>query len=324
MSNSTVTISSADPAPIIAAIYARTSSPNQRFNHSIEEQVEQCWKYCEERNWLVRYVFVDECESAKTVERPKFKLMLKLAQAGAFRILVFWKLDRFCRSLVDLVNVERLLRESGVGLCSVTEPLDTTSSVGRFSYRNLASFAELEREIIGERARLGLYALAREHKWPNPHAPLGYDKKENERLAINEREAQLVQSIFMMYLQKKSMPQVAYDLNCEGIRTKKGGKWGARTIREILCNKIYVGKYSVAGLEADINELCIVGLETFQKAQECMLRYRIAGAERPPISEERRNSEFESIHSRYVQFLREMKLEAVTREEEVYNEQLHP
>jgi site-specific DNA recombinase len=308
---------------IIAAIYARTSSPNQKYNHSIEEQVNQCWKYCEERNWLVKYVFVDECQSAKTVERPKFQLMLKLAQAVDFRILVFWKLDRFCRSLVDLVNVERLLRKSGVELCSVTEPIDTTSSVGRFSYRNLASFAELERELIGERARLGLYALAREHKWPNPHPPLGYDK-ENERLVINEREAQLVRTIFMMYLQEKSMPQVAYDLNRQGTRTKKGGKWGARTIRQILCNKIYLGKYSVAGLGTDINELRIVPLETFQQAQKCMLRYRIAGAERPPISEERRNSEFKTIHSRYVQFLREMKLEAFTREEEVCNEQLHP
>jgi site-specific DNA recombinase len=152
---------------------------------------------------------------------------------------------------------------------------------------------------------------------------LGY-YKENERLVINEREAQLVRTIFMMYLQEKSMPQVAYDLNRQGTRTKKGGKWGARTIRQILCNKIYLGKYSVAGLGTDINELRIVPLETFQQAQKCMLRYRIAGAERPPISEERRNSEFKTIHSRYVQFLREMKLEAFTREEEVCNEQLHP
>jgi len=61
---------------MFAAIYARTSSPNQRFNYSTKEQVNRCWKYCKERGWIVRYVFVDEGESGRTIERPKFQLML--------------------------------------------------------------------------------------------------------------------------------------------------------------------------------------------------------------------------------------------------------
>ena len=206
-----------DEKVVFAAIYARTSSPNQKSNYSIEGQVNQCWSYCQQRRWVVRYVFIDECQSGGTIERPKFKLMLEKARNSEIDVIVFWKLDRFCRSLVDLVNIERMLRSYGVGLCSVTEFIDTTTPVGRFNFRNLASVAELERELIGERARLGLHALAREHKWPNPHPPLGYDKNEDGTLITNSSEAKLVRKIFNMYIREKSMAQVAFLLNREDL-----------------------------------------------------------------------------------------------------------
>jgi len=149
-----------------AAIYARISSPNQKNNYSINEQITQCRYFIKQRRWTTKYIFFDE-ESGNTVNRPKFQLMLQKAKQGYFDVIVFWKLDRFCRSLVDLVNIERLLRSYGIGLSSVTEYVDTTTSVGRFNFRSIGSVAELERELIGERARLGLHALAKEHKWPN-------------------------------------------------------------------------------------------------------------------------------------------------------------
>jgi len=289
--------------PICAAIYARTSSPNQKNNSSIEEQVNECWEYCNDRGWVVRYIFVDECQSAKTVERHRFKLMLEKAKAGEFSVITFWKLDRFCRSLADLVNVERGLRQWGVQLCSVTEFIDTTTSVGRFNYRNLASVAELESELIGERARLGLYALARKHKWPNPHPPLGYDKDEDGRLIVNQREAELVLNMFKMYTREKSMPQVAFWLNREGIPTKKGGKWNARAVRDVLTNPICVGNYRVAGVETHVKEYEIVNDSLFAKVKETMLRYKIGVARRAPMPRDRKIMKIERIYSSYMEFL---------------------
>ena len=294
--------------PSFAAIYARTSSPNQRQNHSIEEQVSQCWNYCDRRGWSVTYAFIDECQSGKSIERPKFQLMLEKARAKKFNVIVFWKLDRFCRSLVDLVNIERTLREYAVELCSVTEFIDTTSSVGRFNYRNLASVAELEREIIGERARLGLYALAREHKWPNPHPPLGYDKTQDGTLTVNENEATLVRRIFELYTLEKSMPQVAFTLNMEGIQTKKGGKWIARAVRGILTNTIYVGKYRVAGVNSHVEKYRIVGDDVFKEANETMLRYKVGKAGRSSMQKDRRMTTIEHVFNRYQEFLQELEL----------------
>ncbi len=294
----------------LAAIYARTSSPNQRCNYSIDEQVNQCWIYCDKRGWSVNYVFIDECQSGKNVERTKFQLMLEKAKLGKFKVITFWKLDRFCRSLADLVNIERTLRQWGVELCSVTEYIDTTSSVGRFNYRNLASVAELEREMIGERARLGLYALAREHKWPNPHPPLGYDKDEDGGLVINERESNLVHRIFEMYIREKSMPQVAFELDVEDIPTKNGGKWSARAVRGILTNGIYLGKYRVAGIEDNIEKYRIVSDEIFEKARETMLRYKLGNFKRPPMPEERKKAKIEKLFNKYQEFLKGLEQES--------------
>src|SRR5438094_10272332 len=92
-----------------AAIYARTSSPNQRYNYSIGEQINECWDYCEQRSWTVKYVFTDECELANTTDRPKFQLMLQTAERREFGVVCAWKLDRLCRSLVDMLNLERTL-----------------------------------------------------------------------------------------------------------------------------------------------------------------------------------------------------------------------
>jgi len=292
-----------------SAIYARTSSPNQRFNYSIDEQISQCWNYCTKRGWTVRYVFIDECQSGSTVERPKFQLMLEKSRTGSFKVITFWKLDRFCRSLADLVNIERTLRQWGVELCSVTEFVDTTTSVGRFNYRNLASVAELERELIGERARLGLYALAREYKWPNAHPPLGYGKDENGRLVVLPSEAKLVRRVFEMYLAEKSMPHVAFKLNSKGILTKKKRNWNARAVRDVLTNEIYTGRYRVAGVETHVDEYRILTDDLFRKVKEIMLRYKIGGAERPPAPEDRRRAKIERLFNRYQYILQELQQE---------------
>jgi site-specific DNA recombinase len=255
-----------DERGVLAAIYARTSSPNQRFNYSLDEQIKLCRERCEQRGWTVRYIYRENGLSAKNTARPKFRMMMERAREGAFDVIVFWKLDRFCRSLADLVNTERMLREWGVGLHSVTEQIDTTTPVGRFNFRSLASVAELERDLIGERARMGLHALARKHGWPNPWPPLGYDRGADGCLKVNPHEAALVRRIFKMYVELKSMPQVAFILNREGVLTKRGKRWTQAAVRKILDNRLYIGEYRVAGVEDYVEEYRILDSDLFERA----------------------------------------------------------
>jgi site-specific DNA recombinase len=179
----------------IAAIYSRVSSGNQINGYSLAEQVRLAREQCEKKGWKVRYIFKENGISGKNLERPKFQVMLKEAEKGSFDVLVFWKLDRFCRSLLDVVNVEKKLRECNVKIFSVTESIDTTTSHGRFVFRTIASAAEWEREMIKERSRMGMKGLAMQHKWPNRLPPLGYNKKKDGHLTINSKDRDLVISI---------------------------------------------------------------------------------------------------------------------------------
>ena len=290
---------------VYATIYSRVSSPNQVREYSLEEQERRCRERCDLMGWRVRYLFREEGVSGATLNRPKFQIMLEKARMERFDILVFWKLDRFCRSLVDLVNIERELREYGISLHSVTEQIDTTTPVGKFNFRNLASAAELERELIKERSKMGMHALARQHKWPNNYPPLGYDKREDGKLNINEGEAKLVTRIFNKYLDFKSMPEVAFRLNEKGIKTKRKNAWSVPSIKKVLDDEIYIGRYRVAGVDDPVEEYRIIEDELFKKAKELRQKRK----PKPPMPEDRKEATIDRIFDEYLNYLHELEEE---------------
>jgi DNA invertase Pin-like site-specific DNA recombinase len=100
-------------------------------------------------------IYEDKISGAKA-ERPGLALALEVARAGD--TLVVWRLDRLGRSLKDLIALAERLAERQVGLRSLKEALDTTSSGGRLIFHMFASLAEFERDLIRERTRAGLSA----------------------------------------------------------------------------------------------------------------------------------------------------------------------
>jgi len=288
--------------PKIAAIYARVSSGKQVFGYSLDEQIRLAQERCKVMGWKVRYIFREDGESAGTIDRPKFQIMMEKASQQTFDVLVFWKLDRFCRSLLDVVNVEKQLRECNISLFSLTEAIDTTSSFGRFSFRGLANASEWERDMIRERSRLGMRALASQCKWPNKLPPLGFQKGRNQRLKVDSEEAKLVKYIFKKYIEIRSMPQLAFMLNKKGVKAKRGGRWTAASVKKILCNQIYVGHYSVAGVESYIKECRIISNNLFNKVQTIRQRH---GQNVEPMPKNRKEATVERIFNEYMSYLEE-------------------
>lgn len=285
------------PSDLDAAIYARTSSNHQRFGYSIDEQVQRCWEQCDSSDWNVQYVFTDEAESGRNTDRPQFQKLLKRAKQGRIDVVVFWKLDRFCRSLSDLVKIEDQLSEFDVGLQSVTEYIDTTSPVGRFNFRNLASAAELESDLTSQRVKMGMHGLAKDHKWPNKYPPFGYRKTEADRLEAIPAEATWVQRIFRIYLEERSMPQVAFLLNEAGLSTKKANEWTRQAVNTVLSNEIYRGEYTLAGYEDQVAEYRIVSDELFSEVERVRYRFQ-SNTEMHP---ERKQSKAERLLDEYKQ-----------------------
>ena len=104
-----------------AAIYARAACVSKSFDNNINEQIATCRKFINRKGWTIIHTYRDEGKSGTTLDRPEFQLMLENVKSRCFDIMVVSRLDRLSRSLEHLVNVEKILNENGVKLCSVNE-----------------------------------------------------------------------------------------------------------------------------------------------------------------------------------------------------------
>jgi site-specific DNA recombinase len=140
-----------------------------------------------------------------------------------------------------------------VSFVAVTQQLNTTTSLGRLTLNILLSFAQFERELIGERTRDKMRAARRKGKWIGGMPVLGYDvAAEGGRLVVNESEAEQVREIFDLYIQHRSLTTVVEELGRRGWTTKsyqsqRGQPHGGLPLQEptvlrLLTNALYVGR----------------------------------------------------------------------------------
>jgi len=143
--------------PLRVAIYARVSAPGQ---HTIAMQKRQLREYVERRGWAVAREVEEVGSGAK--RRPKRDELLEAARRRELDAVLVWRLDRWGRSLSDLVVTLQELQELGVAFVSLTEAFDLTTPTGRAMAGMVAVFAEFEREIKSERVRAGIEQARRE------------------------------------------------------------------------------------------------------------------------------------------------------------------
>lgn len=258
---------------IKVAIYLRVSTQEQaREGFSIAAQRERLTRHAELKDWDIYDIYVDEGRSAKDTDRPELQRMLADAKQKKIDVILFFKLDRFTRSVKDLYSLWEELEKYGVDLHSCTEPIDTTTPIGRALMGLLGIFAQLERETIAERVGFGMEQKVREGGWHGGPVAFGYVYNGGESLEINEEEAELVRLIFQMYISGMGEDKLTIWLNQNG-KTKDGEPWGARSINYLLQNQIYIGNYEWNKGEDDYfiveNAVpAILDKETFNLAQE--------------------------------------------------------
>ena len=229
------------------AVYTRKSSEEgleQEFN-SLHAQREACEAYVASQKaegWLlVPDRYDDGGFSGGTLERPALQRLLRDIEGGRVDIVVVYKIDRLSRSLMDFSRLVEVFDRHGVTFVSITQAFNTTTSMGRLTLNILLSFAQFEREVIGERIRDKFAASRRKGMWMGGHPPLGYDVRER-RLAVNEAEADTVRSIFRRFLTVGSATILARTLAAEGTTTKRGRAIDKGDLYKILNNRVYVGE----------------------------------------------------------------------------------
>src|SRR5207245_2439470 len=194
--------------------------------------------------------------SGASLDRPALQTLLSDVGAGKITIVVVYKVDRLTRSLADFAKLVELFDQHEVSFVSVTQSFNTTSSMGRLTLNVLLSFAQFEREVIGERVRDKIAASKRKGIWVGGPVPLGYrciDKK----ILVVAAEAAAVRTIFARYLELGSVRALAQDLDRRGIRSKPrrlsngrtigGGRFGVGALAYLLKNRFYIGELVYRG-----------------------------------------------------------------------------
>src|SRR5580704_676917 len=140
-------------------IYTRKSSEEgleQEFN-SLQAQREACEAFIDSQRhegWVCLHAAYDDGGfSGATMDRPALKRLLEDITAGRVDTVVVYKIDRLTRSLADFAKIVEILDARGASFVSVTQQFNTTTSMGRLTLNVLLSFAQFEREVIGERIR---------------------------------------------------------------------------------------------------------------------------------------------------------------------------
>jgi DNA invertase Pin-like site-specific DNA recombinase len=139
------------PKMFRVGLYARVSTLDQ---HTIPLQIRALREYADRRGWNI-VMQVREVDSGAAQRQAREKL-LEAARRREIDVVLVWRLDRWGRSVTDLLATLQELQHLGVGFVSLTEALDLTTPAGRAMAALLAVFAEFEREILRERVRAGL------------------------------------------------------------------------------------------------------------------------------------------------------------------------
>jgi site-specific DNA recombinase len=224
-----------------AAVYIRVSTQEQaQEGYSVGEQKERLIAYCKAHDWLIADIYVDGGYTGSNIERPGMQKLI--AETDRFDLVLVYKLDRLSRSQRDtLYLIDDVFLPNEVDFVSMQESFDTSSPFGKAMIGFLAVFAQLEREQIKERTKMGRIARAKaglHHGGGN--IPIGYDY-DSGKLIINPYEAEQVKKIFEWYLAGASLKSVADRLRSEGY-TNRYGSYGSWTcIRNILENETYLG-----------------------------------------------------------------------------------
>lgn len=267
---------------IRCAIYTRKSHEeglDQEFN-SLDAQREAAESYIESQRhegWQCLTARYDDGGfSGGTLERPALDQLLDDICAGRVDCVVVYKVDRLSRSLLDFARLVALFDEHEVSFVSVTQQFNTTTSMGRLTLNILLSFAQFEREIIGERIRDKKLATARQGKYIGGQPVLGLDIVDR-KYVVNRAEAKVVKRIFQTFLELQSCRRVAETLNAEGLVTKKyrtktgkefGGKpWKGRAVYDLLTDRKYRGKIVHKGQAYAGEHAAILDENLFDKVQ---------------------------------------------------------
>ncbi len=235
----------------VAIGYCRCSTEEQSRSSSelntLQAQEQMIRNYCLTFHPEWQLEIVHEVRSAKDTNRPLLQQILQRVKAGEVQAVIVYKIDRLSRSLKDLLNIEALLQDHDTALVSIEERFDTSDPIGRCVRNILATFAELEREMIAKRIRDKMREMARCGLWVRGKVPFGY-RLDQRRLQVVPERAQWVRYLFERFRETGSVGKVVEEMNASAefrrVWREAGYRHELRTdcaVDHLLTNPTYTG-----------------------------------------------------------------------------------
>ena len=239
--------------PIV--IYSRKSKFTGK-GESIENQIEMCRQYIRlqfgDDAAEQTLVYEDEGFSGGTLERPQFKKMMADAKEKSFRAIVVYRLDRISRNIGDFAKLIEQLNRMKIDFISIKEQFDTSTPMGRAMMYIASVFSQLERETIAERIRDNMHELAKTGRWLGGTTPTGFESEAIKSITVDGKtkkacklklvpeEADIVKTIFDLYVETDSLTLTEAALIKQGFKTKNGKYFTRFSVKAILQNPVYM------------------------------------------------------------------------------------
>lgn len=243
-----------------AALYIRVSTDTQyEEGYSVDAQKEKLEAYCKIKDIEDYECYIDGGWSGSNIDRPEMKRMISDITQNKISAVIVYKLDRLSRSQKDTIFLlEDVFNPHKCDFISLNENFDTTSPYGKAMIGILSVFAQLERENIRERTRMGMYERVKSGLWMGGDGiPFGYDYDREKGILVPNEHAEDVRQIFDLYIQGYSTTRLEkmFDVSSD------------RHITQILDRITYLGKIQYNGEVFEGQHEAIIDEETFKKAQ---------------------------------------------------------
>ncbi len=248
-----------------AAIYIRVSTEGQRDEgYSIEAQKTLLDAYCTARSLEKREFYIDGGFTGSNIDRPALGKLIKDVEDGKISHVLVYKLDRLSRSQKDtLYLIEDVFNPHDVSFISMNENMDTATPIGRAMLGIMSAFAQLERETIRERTRMGMLERVKNGYWPGGgKVPFGYDYDKTQGILVPNRDAERVQRAYALYLAGYSTDRIAKTL----------GLPYEHLALQILKRKTNTGVILYNGAEYKGRHMPLISTETYEKTMAEMKR----------------------------------------------------
>ena len=274
---------------VVIAGYVRVSTVRQvAEGDSLEAQQEAIRRHAarlaEQRGWKYELqFFVERGKSAKDQNRPQLTRLKRGVEKKEIDVVITCKLDRITRSLIDFTVLWAYFEEHGVELISIQENFETSSPMGKAMVMIIMIFAQLERELTGERTRATMQDRTRRGLW-NGGFVLGYLRDNEGRLSRDPITAPVVQQLFDDFERLGSVGQVVKHHRGVGTRMPKrmnrserpiGGKpLSKQQVSALLQNRVYLGELNWGDEQTANAHEPIIAPDQFDRVQVLLEKNR--------------------------------------------------